>query len=54
MFVDAHLSLETASRVGNVHALVTNEFEHDGLRTGDVLERLLPLVAQQGGPLRDV
>ncbi|WP_225228217.1 alpha/beta fold hydrolase, partial [Oerskovia rustica] len=51
MFVDAHLSLDTASRVGNVQALVTNEFEHDGLRTGDVLERLLPLVDQQGGPL---
>ncbi|MGW6005297.1 alpha/beta fold hydrolase [Oerskovia enterophila] len=54
MFVDAHLSLDTASRVGNVQALVTNEFEHDGLRTGDVLERLLPLVDQQGGPLRDM
>jgi len=32
---------------------VTNEFEHDGLRTGDVLSRLVRLVADQGGPLRD-
>ncbi|WP_299952999.1 alpha/beta fold hydrolase [uncultured Modestobacter sp.] len=41
MYVDAGLSLETAARVGNVRTWVTNEFEHDGLRTGDVLDRLL-------------
>lgn len=52
MFVDAGLSLETAARVGNAQTWVTNEFEHDGLRTGDVLSRLVDLVAQQGGPLR--
>ena len=52
MFVDAGLSLATAAHVGNVQAWVTNEFEHDGLRTGDVLGRLVDLVAQQGGPLR--
>jgi pimeloyl-ACP methyl ester carboxylesterase len=43
MYVDAGLSLETAAAVGNVRTWVTNEFEHDGLRTGDVLDRLLPL-----------
>ncbi|RBY92846.1 alpha/beta fold hydrolase [Blastococcus sp. TF02A-30] len=43
MYVDAALSLETAEAVGNVRTWVTNEFEHDGLRTGDVLDRLLPL-----------
>lgn len=43
MYVDAALSLETAAAVGNVRTWVTNEFEHDGLRTGDVLDRLLPL-----------
>jgi pimeloyl-ACP methyl ester carboxylesterase len=43
MYVDAGLSLETAAAVGNVRTWVTNEFEHDGLRTGDVLDRLLAL-----------
>lgn len=41
MYVDAGLSLETAEAVGNARVWVTNEFEHDGLRTGDVLGRLL-------------
>lgn len=44
MYVDADLSLETAARVGNVRAWVTNEYEHDGLRVDP--ERLL-------GRLRD-
>ncbi|WP_311343470.1 alpha/beta fold hydrolase [Blastococcus goldschmidtiae] len=43
MYVDAELSLETAAAVGNVRTWVTNEYEHDGLRTGDVLGRLLDL-----------
>jgi proline iminopeptidase len=43
MYVDAGLSLETADAVGNTRVWVTNEFEHDGLRTGDVLDRLLTL-----------
>ncbi|SDE41781.1 proline iminopeptidase [Blastococcus fimeti] len=43
MYVDADLSLETAAAVGNVRTWVTNEYEHDGLRTGDVLDRLLDL-----------
>lgn len=41
MYVDAELSLDTAARVSNLHAWVTNEFEHDGLRLGDVAERLI-------------
>ena len=41
MYVDAGLSLETADAVGNTRVWVTNEYEHDGLRTGDVLDRLL-------------
>jgi pimeloyl-ACP methyl ester carboxylesterase len=32
MYVDADLQLDTAQRVGNVRAWVTNEHEHDGLR----------------------
>ena len=43
MYVDAGLSLQTAEAVGNVRTWVTNEHEHDGLRTGDVLDRLLTL-----------
>jgi hypothetical protein len=37
--------------VGNVRTWVTNEFEHDGLRTGDVLARLRDRLAARGGPL---
>jgi proline iminopeptidase len=43
MYVDATLSLETAEAVGDLRVWVTNEYEHDGLRTGDVLDRLLAL-----------
>jgi hypothetical protein len=43
MYVDAGLSLDTAEVVGNTRVWVTNEYEHDGLRTGDVLDRLLAL-----------
>jgi pimeloyl-ACP methyl ester carboxylesterase len=47
MYVDAGLSLETARSVGNVRAWVTNEHEHDGLRTsGDaVLGHLMEMAA---------
>ncbi|WP_229072697.1 alpha/beta fold hydrolase [Actinoplanes sp. DH11] len=47
MYVDAGFSLETAAAVGNVRTWVTNEFEHDGLRTaGDaVLGRLMEMAA---------
>lgn len=40
MFCDAELSLETATRVGEYHAWVTNEFDHDGIRSGDVVAKL--------------
>lgn len=53
MYVDAGLSLETAAHVGNVETWVTNEHEHDGLRLGDVLPRLLERLDARGGPLRD-
>jgi len=45
MYVDADLSLDTARRVGNVRPWVTNEYEHDGLRSGSVVERLLDMLA---------
>lgn len=45
MYVDADLSLDTARRVGNVRPWVTNEYEHDGLRSGTVVERLMDMLA---------
>ena len=47
MYVDADLQLDTARRVGNVRAWVTNEYEHDGLRTDAprVLGRLMDMRA---------
>jgi pimeloyl-ACP methyl ester carboxylesterase len=49
MFVDVGLSLDTAARVGNVHAWVTNEFEHDGLHLGDVAEKLFSYTEDRTG-----
>ncbi|WP_433306311.1 alpha/beta fold hydrolase [Actinoplanes sp. CA-030573] len=45
MYVDAGLSLETAAAVGNVRAWVTNEHQHDGLRTAgpEVLGHLMEM-----------
>jgi pimeloyl-ACP methyl ester carboxylesterase len=47
MYVDAGLSLKTAAAVGNVRTWVTNEYEHDGLRTGGeaVLSHLMEMAA---------
>ncbi len=55
LYVDSGLQLETASAVGNLQPWVTNEWEHDGIRaSGDrVVRRLLQLVDDRGGPLRD-
>lgn len=49
MYVDAGLQLDTASRVGAMNAWVTNEFEHDGLRVGDVGDRLFAKLAARVG-----
>lgn len=50
MYVDAGLSLDTAARVRGMNAWVTNEFEHDGLRVGNVVSRLFErLEARIGG-----
>lgn len=51
MFVDAGYSLDTASHLGNAEAWVTNEFEHDGLRTGNTFATLLDRLDARGGPL---
>jgi pimeloyl-ACP methyl ester carboxylesterase len=45
LYVDAELSLGTAAAIGNVRTWVTNEHEHDGLRRGNVLDRLLDMAA---------
>jgi pimeloyl-ACP methyl ester carboxylesterase len=47
MYVDAGLSLQTAAAVGNVRTWVTNEHEHDGLRTSgaEVLGHLMDMAA---------
>ena len=47
MYVDAGLSLQTAAAVGNVRTWVTNEHEHDGLRTSGeaVLGHLMDMAA---------
>lgn len=52
LFVDAQLSLDTASRVGGVHAWVTNEYEHDGVHQGDVAERLFTALEHRVGGTR--
>lgn len=52
MYVDAQLSLDTESRVSGLHAWVTNEFEHDGLRLGDVAERLFVALESRIGGTR--
>lgn len=52
MYVDSGLQLETAGRVGNVQAWVTNEFEHDGLGSEQVFSRLTELVRSIGGGVR--
>lgn len=52
MYVDAGLSLDTASKVGNLHAWVTNEHEHDGINDPSVLRRLLANLDALGGPLQ--
>ena len=47
MYVDADLSLQTAAAVGNVRTWLTNEHEHDGLRTAgeSVLSHLMDMAA---------
>ncbi|WP_410171175.1 alpha/beta fold hydrolase [Brucella intermedia] len=51
MYVDAGLSLDTASRVGNLESWITNEFEHDGVRQSPrVFRRLVDMVKEWGGP----
>jgi len=49
MYVDAGHSLQTARAIRGLRPWVTNEYEHDGLRTGAprVLDRLLAVVRDE-------
>ncbi|MFI7702492.1 alpha/beta fold hydrolase [Nonomuraea sp. NPDC049480] len=49
MYVDSGLQLDTAARVGNTQAWVTNEYEHDGIGEDRVFARLTDLVRDMGG-----
>lgn len=49
MYVDSGLQLDTASRIGNTQAWVTNEYEHDGIGDDRVFARLTALVHDIGG-----
>jgi len=51
MYVDAQLQQDTAARVGNARAWITNEHEHDGLGAPGVLGRLMDTIARDGGGL---
>lgn len=52
LYVDAGLSLDTSSRIGNAQAWVTNEYEHDGLRaSAAVFKRLRDMIRGKGGPI---
>ncbi|GAB2950969.1 alpha/beta fold hydrolase [Nonomuraea fastidiosa] len=53
MYVDSGLQLQTAARVGNTQAWVTNEYEHDGIGDERVFARLTELVRQMGGGITD-
>jgi pimeloyl-ACP methyl ester carboxylesterase len=49
MYVDSGLQLDTARAVGNVHAWVTNQYEHDGLaEDGEVFRRLTGVLKDRG------
>jgi hypothetical protein len=46
LYVAREFSFETASAVRRVTPWITNEYEHDGLRSGKVLDHLLTLAKQ--------
>lgn len=48
MYVDSGLQLDTLSRVGDSHAWVTNEFEHDGLHGSVVFKHLFDEALNRG------
>jgi pimeloyl-ACP methyl ester carboxylesterase len=49
LYVDCGLQLRTLEQVGNSHAWVTNEYEHDGIHNPGVFTKLHRLLAERGG-----
>ncbi len=43
MYVEAAFSLETARAIGGLRVWATNEFQHDGVHVGPVLDRLIAM-----------
>ncbi|KFI39850.1 proline iminopeptidase [Bifidobacterium actinocoloniiforme DSM 22766] len=48
MYVDRELQLDTLSRLGNSHAWITSEYEHDGLHQSGMFSKLLRLALERG------
>lgn len=48
MYVDVRLSLATAQQVGNLTPWITNEYEHNGLRVGNVFAHLRNMAQEFG------
>lgn len=48
MYVDSGIQLRTLSHIGNSHAWVTNEFEHDGVHGAAVFPHLYRLALERG------
>ncbi|TPF95955.1 alpha/beta fold hydrolase [Bifidobacterium sp. UTBIF-78] len=48
MYVDSTLQLKTLKNLGNSHAWVTNEYEHDGVHSGHVFQRLFEEALNRG------
>lgn len=53
MYVDSSASVDTAHRMGNCRLWITNEYEHDGIRTdAGLVRRLIDLSQEMGGARR--
>ena len=48
LYVDSGMQLDTLSRVGASHYWTTNEFEHDGIRGGDVFAHIFKEARDRG------
>lgn len=48
MYVDSRVQRAVLDTLGNSHRWVTNEFEHDGLHQGEVLEHLFDMASSNG------
>ncbi|BDR54431.1 proline iminopeptidase [Bombiscardovia apis] len=48
MYVDFDLQMETLSHVGNAHAWVTSDYEHDGIHEGGVFPHLFTSALERG------